>query len=83
MRLFPACAPEELFDYGLPFMRMSLSVLGQVHDAVIPQEAPADVKRAAMRAASVTLAGLFSLDLLIAAWFRGVEIVAVFRTPGA
>ena len=29
------------------------------------------------------LTGLFSLDLLFAGWFRGVEIVAVFRKPGA
>ena len=83
VRLFPACTPETLFDFGFPFMRMYLSVLGQVHDAVVPQEAPAGLKRAAMRAASVTLAGLFSLDLLFAGWFRGVEIVAVFRKPGA
>jgi hypothetical protein len=36
-----------------------------------------------MRAASATLTGLFSLDLLFAGWFRGVEIVAVFRKPAA
>lgn len=83
LRLFLPCAPETLFDYGFPFMRLYLNVLGRVHDAVVPQERPVGFKRAAMRAASATLTGLFSLDLLFAGWFRGVEIVAVFRKPGA
>jgi hypothetical protein len=64
-------------------MRLYLNVLGRVHDAVVPHERPLGFKRAAMRAASATLTGLFSLDLLFAGWFRGVEIVAVFRKPGA
>ena len=83
LRIFLPCAPETLFDYGFPFMRLYLNVLGRVHDAVVPQERPVGFKRAAMRAASATLTGLFSLDLLFAGWFRGVEIVAVFRKPGA
>ncbi|HEX9409777.1 MAG TPA: methyltransferase domain-containing protein, partial [Methylomirabilota bacterium] len=82
VRIFRPCAPETLFDYGFPFMRLYLNVLGRVHDTVVPQERPVGLKRAAIRAASATLTGLFSLDLLFAGWFRCVEIVAVFRKPG-
>jgi len=45
-------------------------------------ERMAGLKRAALRAASAALTGLFSVDLLFAGWFRGVEVVAVFRKPG-
>ena len=83
VRIFEPCAPETLFDYGFPFMRLYLNVLGRVHDAVVPVERPSGFKRAALRAASATLTGLFSVDLLFAGWFRGVEIVAVFRKPAA
>ena len=83
VRIFEPCAPETLFDYGFPFMRLYLNVLGRVHDAVVPVERPSGIKGAALRAASATLTGLFSVDLLFAGWFRGVEIVAVFRKPAA
>jgi SAM-dependent methyltransferase len=83
LRLFAPCTVETLFDYGFPFMRLYLNVLGRVHDAVVPQEKPTGLKRAGLRAASAALTGLFSLDLLFAGSFRGVEIVAVFRKPGA
>ena len=83
LRIFAPCTAETLFDYGFPFMRMYLNVLGRVHDAVVPQERPTGLKRAGIRVASAALTGLFSLDLLFAGWFRGVEIVAVFRKPGA
>jgi SAM-dependent methyltransferase len=82
LRIFTPCTAETLFDYGFPFMRMYLNVLGRVHDAVVPQEKPTGLKRAGLRAASAALTGLFSLDLLFAGWFRGVEIVAVFRKSG-
>ena len=37
LRIFLPCAPETLFDYGFPFMRLYLNVLGRVHDAVVPR----------------------------------------------
>jgi len=83
VNLFRPCAPETLFDYGFPFMRMYLNVLGRVHDTVVPVARPVGLKRAALRAMSTTLTALFSIDLLFAGWFRGVEIVAVFRKPGS
>ncbi len=64
-------------------MRLYLNVLGRVHDSVVPQERPTGLKRIGLRATSAALTTLFSLDLLFAGWFRGVEIVAVFRKPGA
>jgi hypothetical protein len=82
VKLFRPCAAETLFDYGFPFMRLYLNVLGRVHDSVVPVARPVGLKRAALRATSMTLTGLFSIDLLFAGWFRGVEIVAVFRKPG-
>ena len=82
VKLFRPCAAETLFDYGFPFMRLYLNVLGRVHDTVVPVAPPVGLKRAALRATSMTLTGLFSIDLLFAGWFRGVEIVAVFRKPG-
>ena len=62
--------------------RTPARVLMTVHGTEI-NETQSPLKRAAIRAASATLTGLFSLDLLFAGWFRGVEIVAVFRKPGA
>ena len=81
LRIWAPCTAETLFDYGFPFMRMYLNVLGRVHDTVVPVARPAGLKRAALRVASAALTGLFSIDLLFAGWFRGVEIVAVFRKP--
>jgi hypothetical protein len=83
LRIFAPSSAETLFDYGFPFTRMYLNVLGRVHDAVVPHERPTGLKRAGIRAASAALTGLFSLNLLFAGWFRGVEILAVFRKPGA
>ena len=83
LRLFAPCTVDTLFDYGFPFMRLYLNVLGRVHDSVVPQERPTGLKRIGLRATSAALTTLFSLDLLFAGWFRGVEIVAVFRKPGA
>jgi hypothetical protein len=64
-------------------MRIYLNVLGRVHDTVVPVARPVGLKRAAFRAMSMTLTALFSIDLLFAGRFRGVEIVAVFRKPGS
>jgi len=83
LRIWAPCTAETLFDYGFPFMRLYLNVLGRVHDSVVPQEKPTGIKRIGLRATSAALTALFSVDLLFAGWFRGVEIVAVFRKPAA
>src|SRR5262249_29923981 len=81
VRLFRPCTPETLFDYGFPFMRMYLNVLGRVHDTVVPVARPAGLKRAALRVASAALTGLFQIDLLFPGWFRGSGSVAVSPNP--
>jgi len=81
--VFAPCVPEVLFDYGFPFMRLYLSLLAPVHDAVVPQAPPTGLPRLAIRAASVALTALFSVDLLFAGWFRGVELVALLRKPAS
>ena len=83
LQIWAPCTAETLFDYGFPFMRLYLNVLGRVHDSVVPQERPTGIKRIGLRATSAALTALFSVDLLFAGWFRGVEIVAVFRKPAA
>jgi ubiquinone/menaquinone biosynthesis C-methylase UbiE len=79
--VFAPCAPEVLFDYGFPFMRLYLALLAPVHDTVVPQTPPTGLRRAALRALSAALTALFSIDLLFAGWFRGVELVALLRKP--
>lgn len=81
LRVFEPCVPEVLFDYGFPFMRLYLSVLARVHDDVVPQREPRGLARLAMGALSRALTALFTVDLLFAGWFRGVELVARFRKP--
>ena len=81
--VFAPCTPEVLFDYGFPFMRLYLAALAPMHDAVVPQAAPAGLRRLALRLMARALTGLFTVDLLFATWFRGVELVAVFRKPSA
>ncbi len=81
LRLFAPCTPEVLFDYGFPFMRLYLNLLARVHDVVVPKTEPSGLTRLSMSLLSRTLAMLFSLDLLFAGSFRGVEIVALLRKP--
>jgi len=81
LEVFAPCVPEVLFDYGFPFMRLYLRLLAPAHDAVVPSAHPTGIRRLALRLLSRALTGLFTADLLFAGWFRGVELVALFRTP--
>lgn len=81
-RLFAPCRAEIFFDYGFPFMRLYLGLLGRVHDRVVPTAPPQGVARAATALFTRAMTGLFSLDLLFAGSLRGVELVALFRKPG-
>jgi len=83
LRVFAPCAPELLFDYGFPFMRLYLGLLALVHDAVVPTAEPRGPARLALRLFSGALTALFSLDLLFAGNFHGVELVAIFRKPAS
>jgi SAM-dependent methyltransferase len=83
LRLWAPCEPEVLFDYGFPFMRLYLAALSRVHDAVVPDRPPTLAPRLAMRAFARMMTALFSVDLLFAGTFRGVEIVALLRKPAA
>lgn len=83
LRVFAPCMPEVLFDYGFPFMRLYLNLLARVHDAVVPQAEPTGLKRLGLSLLSRILIAVFSLDLLFAGNFHGVEIVALLRKPGS
>lgn len=79
--VFAPCVPEVLFDYGFPFMRLYLRLLAPAHDAVVPAAPPTGLRRVGLRLLSRAVTALFTVDLLFAGWFRGVELVALFRTP--
>jgi SAM-dependent methyltransferase len=81
--VFAPCTPETLFDYGFPFMRLYLRLLAPLHDTVMPRVPPRGMRRLGVRLLSRALTALFTVDLLFAGWFHGVELVAVFRTPPA
>lgn len=81
-RLFTPCPADVFFDYGFPFMRLYLGLLARAHDTVVPTEPPRGIARVAMGLFARAMTALFSLDLLFAGSFRGVELVALFRKPG-
>lgn len=80
-QLFAPCPADVFFDYGFPFMRLYLGLLARAHDTVVPSAPPRGAARAVLGLLARALTAVFSLDLLFAGSFRGVELVALFRKP--